>query len=43
MIVIAPLSDLALKVPALMKLTGSEEAHVYLKSPQGPMILLTNK
>lgn len=36
MIVIAPLSDLALKVPALMKLIGSEEAHVYLKSPQGP-------
>lgn len=36
MIVIAPLSDLALKVPVLMKLIGSEEAHVYLKSPQGP-------
>lgn len=36
MIVIAPLSDLALKVLAIMKLIGSEEAHVYLKSPQGP-------
>lgn len=36
MIVIAPLSDLALKVPVLMKMIGSKEAHVYLKSPQGP-------
>lgn len=36
MIVIAPLSDLALKVTSLMKPIGSEEAHVYLKSPQGP-------